>query len=414
MVEDLAMTFLLLTLQNSLGKFFHLVTRDKDKLSKEDLEAARAEIDKKLNSWKCIQMTIAVIGESGSGKSSFINAVRNVWDETSAAAAKVGVKETTKTITAYSHPRHKNLVYYDLPGVNTPSYPKNTYLDQIKVDDYDYFLLLSEGRFSEIDCWLADELVTRKKVFYFVRTKIDQDIRNNSRQKMSRVETLQEIREDLRKYLEAHPGFANTPPEIFLISNHNPFDFDFAKLNQKMIHDAPSSKRNALIATMEAFSLTNIQRKAMKLRGEVPFMALYYHLCRFYKDMFTFSGCEADQENVKQYLREKLESFRSQLGVDDKSTKALKEICGVVLEDLQTDRCETSALLASSDEVLQNFLDLSKVTYYAKAVPVLGALMVYMPEILFTKRILRKLIDICVYEAELLHRKVSEVLTEND
>ena len=150
-MRDLPLTYMQLPFQKSLGNFYHLITRDKDKLSIEELEAARTEINEELNSWKCIQLKIAVIGESGSGKSSFINAVRNVLDETSDTAANVGVKETTKTINAYPHPQHSNLVYYDLPGVNTTTFPQSTYLDQIKVHDYDYFLLISAGRFSQND-----------------------------------------------------------------------------------------------------------------------------------------------------------------------------------------------------------------------------------------------------------------------
>ena len=41
------------------------MTRNEDKLSKEELEAAPAEIDKHLNSWKGIHLK----GETGSGKS---------------------------------------------------------------------------------------------------------------------------------------------------------------------------------------------------------------------------------------------------------------------------------------------------------------------------------------------------------
>jgi len=194
-------------------------------------------------------MTIAVIGHSGSGKSAFINAIRNIMDWTSEDAAKVGIVEPTTKITKYPHPRYTNLVYCDLPGVNTPNFPRELYLDKINIETYDFFVLVSSTRFTDDDRWLAKELEHRRKPFYFVRTKIDVDVRINYQlTQKSKDETLNEIRNECQRNLLQQKS---TCPKVFLISSCNPMDFDFPELQNQMIHDAPTEKRKALIATID-------------------------------------------------------------------------------------------------------------------------------------------------------------------
>jgi len=48
-------------------------------------------------------------------------------------AASVGVTETTTDIVAYPHPNNPMLKFWDLPGVGTPRFPKDGYLEAIQV-----------------------------------------------------------------------------------------------------------------------------------------------------------------------------------------------------------------------------------------------------------------------------------------
>jgi len=81
-----------------------------------------------LDSWQDMNMTIGVIGGSGCGKSSLINAIRDLnADEKEKGAAEVGSNETTTHPTEYPHPQNKQLVLVDLPGVGTPKFPQNSY-----------------------------------------------------------------------------------------------------------------------------------------------------------------------------------------------------------------------------------------------------------------------------------------------
>ena len=59
-------------------------------------------------------------------------AVRRLTADDEGAAA-VGVTETTTDITDYPHPNNEMLKFWDLPGVGTPRFTKDRYLEAIQV-----------------------------------------------------------------------------------------------------------------------------------------------------------------------------------------------------------------------------------------------------------------------------------------
>ena len=61
------------------------------------VEECRSMLERKRDEWKYIPLNVAVIGNSGVGKSSFINAIRRLTGDDEGAAS-VGVKETTVDI----------------------------------------------------------------------------------------------------------------------------------------------------------------------------------------------------------------------------------------------------------------------------------------------------------------------------
>ena len=80
---------------------------------------------------------------------------------------------------SYSHPNNPLMKFWDLPGVGTNEFPKNTYLSKIHIDGYDVFLLITATRFTENDTWLANEFRERNKKYFFVRTKMGIDVSND-------------------------------------------------------------------------------------------------------------------------------------------------------------------------------------------------------------------------------------------
>lgn len=114
-------------------------------------------------------------GESGAGKSSFINALIGIRPEEE-GAAEVGVVETTMERTPYQHPKIKTLTLWDLPGIGTQKFPPKTYLEKVKFKEYDFFIIASATRFTKLELDLAIAIRILKKNYYFVRTKVDIDL----------------------------------------------------------------------------------------------------------------------------------------------------------------------------------------------------------------------------------------------
>jgi len=131
------------------------------------VEACRSLLERKREEWNNLPLNMAVIGNTGVGKSTFINAIRRLTAEDE-GAADADVTETTVDIRSYSHPNNPLLKFWDLPGVGTHEFRKNTYLAKIEVDRYDFFLLVTATRFTENDTWLGSELSKREKKYYFV------------------------------------------------------------------------------------------------------------------------------------------------------------------------------------------------------------------------------------------------------
>lgn len=158
-------------------------------------ETAAARIREYLEIPYNVPLKIAITGESGSGKSSFVNAFREI-NENDENAAPTGVEETTTEVKEYPHPNYPNFIFSDLPGIGTTKFPAKKYLKLIEFKKFDFFIIISADRFSENDANLAKEINKMKKKFYFVRSKIDSDVRNEQRKKdFNEEKTLAQIRE---------------------------------------------------------------------------------------------------------------------------------------------------------------------------------------------------------------------------
>ncbi len=134
-------------------------------------------IEEKMNEWRQVPVNMAVTVDCGVGKSTLINILRGLKANDPGAAA-VGVTETTLSAKSYPHPDNDNLKVWDLPGMGTPNFPKDSYLQDINYERYDYFLIVSATRFSENDLYLAKELDAKQKRFIFIRSKMDADLQN--------------------------------------------------------------------------------------------------------------------------------------------------------------------------------------------------------------------------------------------
>lgn len=89
------------------------------------INAALAEIEK-------APLSIAVTGETGAGKSTFINALRGIGHE-EIDSARSGVLETTLVREKYTHSKFPNVTIWDLPGVGSTTFKPEEYLKKNEV-----------------------------------------------------------------------------------------------------------------------------------------------------------------------------------------------------------------------------------------------------------------------------------------
>eukprot|EP01054_Gregarina_sp_Poly1_P002771 Gregarina_sp_Poly_1__2770@NODE_176_length_12008_cov_147_545264_g156_i0_p5_GENE_NODE_176_length_12008_cov_147_545264_g156_i0NODE_176_length_12008_cov_147_545264_g156_i0_p5_ORF_typecomplete_len280_score32_37IIGP/PF05049_13/5e54MMR_HSR1/PF01926_23/1_5e05MMR_HSR1/PF01926_23/2e03FeoB_N/PF02421_18/0_00032RsgA_GTPase/PF03193_16/0_008RsgA_GTPase/PF03193_16/76AIG1/PF04548_16/0_0017Dynamin_N/PF00350_23/0_0025ABC_tran/PF00005_27/0_002AAA_15/PF13175_6/0_0059TniB/PF05621_11/0_013KAP_NTPase/PF07693_14/0_012DU len=99
---------------------------------------------------------IAVTGISGSGKSSFINAIRGLPDQ-SKDAAKGGEIECTHRVGGYPDPdSYVPIVWFDIPGAGTLNCPKEKYFSSQGLWVFDCIIVLTDSSFTETDVAILD------------------------------------------------------------------------------------------------------------------------------------------------------------------------------------------------------------------------------------------------------------------
>ncbi|ETE55941.1 Interferon-inducible GTPase 1, partial [Ophiophagus hannah] len=149
-------------------------------LSQGSVHEMAANYQKHLNEMQNLPLNIAITGQTGAGKSSFVNAFRGVMDDDD-EAAEVGTVERTKEPKAYPHPYCPNIQIWDLPGIGTPKFKATEYLQKVQFERYDVFIIVTSDDFTENDALLTKEIQRMRKKFYCVRTKIDVNLDSEKR-----------------------------------------------------------------------------------------------------------------------------------------------------------------------------------------------------------------------------------------
>uniref|UniRef100_A0A8C1XG23 IRG-type G domain-containing protein n=1 Tax=Cyprinus carpio TaxID=7962 RepID=A0A8C1XG23_CYPCA len=192
-----------------------------------------------------VTLNIAVTGMTGAGKSSLVNALRGLPNDDK-NAAPTGTTETTMQPNMYPHPSMPNVKIWDLPGIGSPKFRAKKYLKDVSFHRYDFFLIVTSERFKENDIELARAIMMSKKLFYFIRTKIDNDIHAESHKRnFDERMLLENIREDCKANL-LRVGI----PKIFLVSSFNLEKYDFQKLINTLEDELPENKKFALIQSL--------------------------------------------------------------------------------------------------------------------------------------------------------------------
>ncbi|XP_066463172.1 interferon-inducible GTPase 5-like [Eleutherodactylus coqui] len=286
-----------------------------------------------------VPLNIAVTGESGSGKSTFINVICGLNDEEE-GSAKTGVVETTMIPQPYVHPHHRNVRYWDLPGIGSPGFKPMDYLQLVNFNQYDFFLIITTERFRECHILLAQAIKSMGKKFFFLRSKIDSVLKGYRRRRTNcnkDEDLLKEIREDCIKGLRS-AGIEM--PKVFLLSSLEPEKYDFYLLQKTIEDELPSQKRHAFLLCQP-----NFFHQALEQKRKAFLMQIWQWAIVSTMNVTTSQWTGANSASTVPYLSANgdltllvnvLNEYKKAFGLDARSLQTLADTFGKDLEDLRS------------------------------------------------------------------------------
>ncbi|XP_046843747.1 T-cell-specific guanine nucleotide triphosphate-binding protein 2-like [Xenia sp. Carnegie-2017] len=160
-------------------------------------------------------------------------------------AALAGVTESTSVPNKYVHSNNENIIFWDLPSIETPTYPNlEEYCTRVGgLEKYDAFLIFCKSRFTQHEKQLAENVSKElDKPFFFVRTNVDTELKNakdDEGPKFDEASVMKRTRENCLKNLE---GLIHDEKDIFLIDNKVTEKYDFQRLKESIAKALPEEK----------------------------------------------------------------------------------------------------------------------------------------------------------------------------
>ncbi|XP_037738885.1 interferon-inducible GTPase 5 isoform X2 [Chelonia mydas] len=388
------------------------VNEFKDAVYKGTLTRAISNVQQRpLESFNSHTLSIAITGESGSGKSSLINAMRDLCADDE-GAAETGMLDTVMRDTkpmAYPDPILPGVTLWDLPGVGTFYFPLDTYCEQLNLSQYEFFIIVGSQRFRSDHARLVREIQRMGKRFYFVRSKADVDLDASRRQRPSsynQERILQQIREDCRRGVAAE-GVGH--PQVFVISSREPNCYDFPLLRQTLQTELLSLKRHAFLLSLPAVASPIVNQKKAALKGEIWKTALFSCLLTaipvpglaFLCTFFLF--------------RTHLFKYYSSFGVDDRSLSALARQVGEPVRELTAVMTSLGTTPMMALKLLSDSVGAAVMVaeYSWKRLPVFGAMVSGGVALVTTYFMLRKCLASVADDTQRVLSKALEAEREN-
>lgn len=228
-----------------------------------ELRSRGARAQAELDEFERTRVNVALIGETGSGKSSLINAIVG-----SKVARTGGTGETTQQAQAVPHQEIDGLVFWDLPGCGTPNHPRETYIEKQRLlEDFDVFVLVTDKRIRQGDEWLYRTLRKQyNRPVFVVRTHFDQVVDELPEDEARRL-----ITEDVRKQLGAGPEL--TP---YIVALKGPKRYDLGKFVEDVVNSLSGWKQTKAVMAFAALTADILKKKrdaAEKIVGRCALVA---------------------------------------------------------------------------------------------------------------------------------------------
>lgn len=243
----------------------------KDKIEKEGPAATNFYIEENIYRWKSEKVQFGVCGCTGTGKSSFINTVRGV-KKGDKGYAEVGFGDETMKPTAYDQPDNPKIVYNDLPGVGTLKVKKENYINDMRICDYDFVFIFFDKVITEYDLWLVGELDKLGKPYCFVRSKIDQDIKNAERENMDKESVIYKIKKKITTSLKENAELGNSK-NVFFISCVDTSVGEMSELLSYVESNLDKFKCEAVMLSLEVLSEGVIDLKYKVLQRKIKMVS---------------------------------------------------------------------------------------------------------------------------------------------
>ncbi|XP_059813462.1 interferon-gamma-inducible GTPase 10-like isoform X2 [Hypanus sabinus] len=171
-------------------------------------------------------INVAVTGPVGSGKSTLVRAM--LRDAGAEVLEEEEAADSSDSLRSFVFPDNPRVLLWDLPGIeaddSAPWAPEEPGLAA-----FDFFILTSGSRLNEKVLQLARDIERTGRLFFFVRTKVDDYVRQTQQTSFPQAQLLREIRRHFSKGLQAAGVQA---PRVFLLSALEPRDYDFPDFMQ--------------------------------------------------------------------------------------------------------------------------------------------------------------------------------------
>lgn len=228
-------------------------------------------------------------------------------------------------------------------------------------------------QYLENDLWLASEVKTNLKKFLFIRTNIDSDLYNEYEDHPNTYndeEILQHIRQNCLEYIHT----VDSNAEVFLISGHlkNRLRFDFGKLNETLLRDYPSLKRESMILSMSVMCKEVLLAKVAALYRRIWIVSSASAAIAVIPVPFLSLGFDAT------LVMTEVEFYRKQLGLDQATLLKLSQVYKIPMEKIEKELNEIFPLqhLNSLRKVVLDFAQKQAVgtttEEFARYVPYVG------------------------------------------